>query len=236
MRLNLRKIAVGVLATAGAAGLAWLLLVSPHVRFHTLRIVGNTRATTAAVTHLAALPAGEPLVLVDLEAAVAAVERHPWVARAEASRRLPDTIVIRVEERVAAGLVQLDQLYVVDAEGQPFVKAGPADLDRVVLTGLRPELAHREPELARRVIRDGLAVANAVAGRAGLSETDVSEVHFDASAGYTLILRNGGEVLLGFQDADRLDRLDLLAKNGLDLSKPQRIDLAAERLAVVTPL
>lgn len=236
MRLSLRTILTGLIGVASASGVAWLLLASPYVRFHTLRVVGNTRATTVAVAQLAALPAGDPLLLVDLDSAVAAVERHPWVARVEASRRLPDTVVLRVEERQAAAVVQLDQLYVVDADGTPFVKAGPADMDHVIFTGLDPALASREPALARRIIRDGLLLVAAAPGRAGLSESDVSEVHFDASAGYTLFLRNGGEVLLGFQDADRLDRLDLLAKNGLDLSKPHRIDLAAERLAVVTPL
>lgn len=236
MRLSWKSVLSALAALAGGAGLVWLLFFSPHLRFQKLQIEGNHRASTVALTWLAGLPVGEPLLLVDLDDAMASVGRHPWVASVTASRSLPDSIVLRVVEREAAAVLVLDQHYLVDAAGEPFTRAGPGDYDRPVFTGLSPELARKEPALARRIVQEGLARAEALGGHAGLEENDVSEVHFDSVAGYSLILRNGGQLQLGFRDPDRLDRLDQLTGAGVDLSRPHRIDLAPDRLAVVTPL
>lgn len=236
MRVTVRGVATTCLALAGAGALGWLVFVSPYLRFHTLVVEGNTRASTLALTQLAGLPVDAPLATIDLDSAVAAVAEHPWVAHAEASRRLPDTIVLHVEERVAAGVLHLDHDYLVDEDGRPFTQAGPGDLDQVFVTGLTPELAESQPALSQRLVHDGLALARAVVGHGGIQESDVSEVHFDTESGYSLLLRNGGRLLVGFDGADHLDRLDQLARSGLDLSLPHRIDLAPARLAVVSPL
>ncbi|MBM4365345.1 MAG: FtsQ-type POTRA domain-containing protein [Deltaproteobacteria bacterium] len=225
---------LGVAALAGA--LAWLLVVSPHVRYRHLRVVGAQRAEAAHLRHLADLPLGEPLVMLDLDRAAAGAERHPWVASVEVRRSFPDTVVLQVREREPVAILHVDGLYLVDESGEPFVRAQPGDLDHPYLTGLSPVLAAEQPEVARRVVREGLAWLAVLQDKGGLPESAISELHFSEQSGYTVILRNGGEVLLGFADRERASRLVQLARNGLDLSRPQRVDLASDRLAVVTPL
>ena len=235
--LRILRIAATFLGVAsGAVGLVWLAFESEMLRYRELRVVGNERASEAQLRHLADLPIGEPLLLLDLGAAINGVEHHPWIAHAEARRVFPDTVVLQVTERKVEALLLLDALYLVDADGTPFRKAGGGDLDHPILTGISPDLAARDPDLARRLVTDGLAALHAAEGRGGLHEADVSEVRFDASAGYTLALRNGGEVLLGFSGPSVLARLDTLAREGVILSQPLRIDLGSARIAVVSPL
>jgi cell division protein FtsQ len=206
------------------------------VRFTTLRVEGHQRASEVALRHLADLTPGEPLLLLDLDAAAAGVARHPWVAQVEVRRVLPDTVVLHVRERQVRALLLLDQLYMVDTEGRPFRRADASDLDHPVITGIPSRIVDTEPALARRIVQDALGILDGSAGRAGLREHDISEVRFDAESGYTVALRNGGEVLLGFQGASVLHRLDTLASRGVDLSRPLRIDLGSPSSAVVSPL
>lgn len=234
---QLLKIAAASLAgLAALAGVVWLAFFSEHLRFRQLRVVGNDRASEAALRHLADLPVGEPLLALDLDAAVAGARRHPWVAGATARRVFPDTVVLQVTEREVKALLLLDGLYLVDADGVPFRKADARDLDHPVLTGVPADVAQRDPDLARRIVAEGLAWLDAAPGRAGVTARDVSEVRFDAQAGYTLALRNGGEVLVGFDRPSALARLDQLASRGVSLTSPLRIDLGSPRLAVVSPL
>lgn len=234
----LRRIAavVSVIALAGGAG--WLCFGSEHLRYRTLRFVGNTEATEAQLRHLADLPAGEPLLALDLTGALDGVRRHPWVASATARRVFPDTVVISVEERQVEALLLLDNLYLVDAEGVPFRRATSPHLDHPVVTGLDPALVEQHPELARRIVSDALALLDAAQGHAGLHASDISEVRFDPESGYALVLRNGGEVLIGFRPADdALGQLDALASRGVTLApSPLRIDLGSLVAVVVTPL
>lgn len=225
---------VGTLALLGAVG--WLAVGSPWLRYQRLEVVGNHRADVVQLRHLAKLPEGEPLVMLDLTAAVAGVQRHPWVKSARAARRFPNAVVIDVVERSPAALLNLDGLYLVDADGTLFARAGAGDLDHPILSGLDPALVTAQPELARRLVRTGLDWLAAGKAQGGLAEAEISELHFDAKTGYTLYLRNGGEVLLGFTGQQRVARLSMLTARGLDLRAPHRVDLASDRVAVVTPL
>lgn len=236
MLRHLRTIALLLVSVALVGAGVWVLGFSELVRYRQLVVVGNSHVTEAAVRHLADLPEGSPLVALDLPHAVAGVERHPWVAHAQARRVFPDTVEIVVEERVARAVLVLDGFYLVDQDGVPFRRADADQLDHPLLTGIPAELANREPAVARRLIREGLALLDEAPRHAGLQDGEISEVRFDAGIGYTLALRNGGEVLLGFEGAPALTRLDVLTAHGVDLSHPQRVDLGLPKLAVVTPL
>jgi cell division protein FtsQ len=261
----LKRILIILVVLVGLPGGAWALWGLEATQLHEIRVVGNNRASEAQLRHLAALPIGAPLVDVDLNTAQATLQKHPWLKHVRVRRIFPDTVLIEVEERRVRALLLLGkQLFLVDEEGTPFRQAAPPDLDYPILTGLNTELAKKDPDLARRIIGDGLgwlaaldrwssssgttaAVTSAqepVNPPTGLSEElrrkfssrDVSEVHFDSGSGYTLALRNGSEIRLGFLNQDVLSRIDVLVAEGLDLSKPHRIDLGFERIAVVTPL
>ncbi len=221
-----------------AAGLCWALLGSSHVRFRTLRLVGNQRVSETAVRHLASLEPGDPLVSLDLDGAVRNLERHPWIAEASARRAFPDTVVLQIRERQVRAVLASDGFWLVDRDGTVFHRATTDELDHPLLTGIPAEWLHTQPELARRVIGEALRSLDAAETVAGLPGTDISEVRFGARSGYTLALRNGGEILLGFRPpSDSLGQLALLAQNGVRAAeRPLRIDLGSPSQAIVTPL
>ncbi|MCB9761954.1 MAG: FtsQ-type POTRA domain-containing protein [Alphaproteobacteria bacterium] len=207
-------------------------------RVNTVEVVGNERATELAVRHLADVRLGAPLLLLDLEQIVDDVVRHPWVAEATVSRHFPGTLRVEVREHHDVMLLAHDGgLYRVNDQGEVFIRARSSDLDRPILTGLSDELVDHHGPVARRVVSSALATLHSVDGCDALSAEDLSEVHFDPSLGFTLRLRNGGAVHLGFQDpADQLRRLDAMVASGLDLSRPVRVDLDLDGLAVATPI
>jgi len=238
---TLRTITASLGTVLGAGLVGWSLWGAELTRCHVIEVTGNERATAAEVRHLADIALGSPLVGVDLVAAAGGAERHPWVAHAEVRRAFPDRVVIDVRERVPTALLLLDDLYVVDAEGNPFRKAVGVSLDLPVITGIPLSFADEQPDLARRIIRDALDILAQGADEGGaaagnITRNAVSEVRFDRRAGYMVIQRNGGEVLLGFEPKAALGRLARLSREGVDLSTPHRVDLGSPRLAVVTPL
>lgn len=237
MQKLLRLLASSLAALVAVCGSAWVLYGSDLTRCHAVDVEGVSQVDAVEIRHLANVALGLPLIDVDLDAAVAGVERHPWVAHADVRRAFPDRVVVHVQERVPTALLLLDQLYLVDERGNIFRKAEGASLDLPVLTGIPLDFASGQPDLARRIVQDGLAILTRASDPAGkVPQKDISEVRFDARAGYVVVLRNGGEVLLGFTPEDALERLARIPQPGVDLSVPHRIDLGSPRLAVVSPL
>ena len=88
------------------------------------------------------------------------VRENPWIASAEVHRVLPHTIVIDVREHVAAAVVQLGSLYLVDADGHPFKRAELGTDDGVglpIITGLDRETYLANPAGTAAQIRSAMA-------------------------------------------------------------------------------
>lgn len=182
---------VAALGTGGWLGYRWLMS-SERFAIEAIAIDGNQRATDERILHR--LPAGEGdnIFQIDLGAAAAGVEGDPWVASATVRRRLPDRLQVEVTEHRPAALVELDGLYLADAEGLIFKRADLAAGDveagghmLPVITGmLRPDyLAAPETTAARiREALAGLAVYREEAGRPA-----VGEVRIDARRGLHLV-------------------------------------------------
>ena len=112
-----------VLASAAGVGYATPLLGVAHVR-----VEGAALVTPDEVRAAAAVPAGTPLVRVDLAAVGRRVRGLAPVARATVTRSWPDTLVVRVWERTGVAAVPVDGRYaVVDVTGVAFqtVAAAP---------------------------------------------------------------------------------------------------------------
>lgn len=206
-------------------------------RVQTVQIHGNAQASDAAVRHLAGVRLDDPLLLLDLDRVIHEVARHPWVADVTVRRALPGELHIEVREHSDALLLaHAGGLYRVNREAQVFIKARGAGLDLPVLTGVDDELI-TEPVVGRTILRSALDVLATIDEADSLRTEQVSELHFDRDLGFTILLRDGGVVCLGFRSPqDQLRRLDAMVGAGLDLSIPQRIDLDLDGIAVATPL
>ena len=215
--------ALGLLALL--ASLAWIVLQldgwaasSPRLALRTVRVQGLHRATENELLRMAGVAPGMNLWSLDPAAVAQAMGAHPWVRTVEVSRNLPDTLQLRVEERVPVALASLGELYVVDADGAPFKRVSSAEtLDLPLLTGLTREAAEKDPAGTAARLREALTVAEAYQRafeRPRLSEVQLGE------AGFALIAADGVRVVLGRDDLEgqlrRLQRVqDELRQRGL---------------------
>lgn len=237
-----------ILRVAGASTLGTVLVVAGGLLLHEfavgggwevseIEVTGNTHASDAALLHLADVRSHTHLAAVDLDRAVQGLVTHPWVRRAEARRVFPSTISIVVEEHEPVLLLALDRLWFVGRDGLPFKQAQDSGLDLPILTGIDPALAQQHPDLARRVVSHALDLLVLTEGHPHASPDQVSEVRFHRTHGFTLVLRSGSELLLGFDDPlGRLELFNQLVDAGLSLEVPLRVDLDAGPVAVASPL
>ncbi|QJA05755.1 FtsQ-type POTRA domain-containing protein [Thermosulfurimonas marina] len=114
------------LISVGLSGVGlWRLL--PHLsvfRLETVRIEGLKRLSEAEVRALLPAAPGENLFVLDLEALRRTLEAHPWVARAQVSRDLPHTLVVRIREERPVALTKIkEKLYYLNEKGEAFAEA-----------------------------------------------------------------------------------------------------------------
>ncbi|MCB9948927.1 MAG: FtsQ-type POTRA domain-containing protein [Rhodospirillaceae bacterium] len=110
----------GTLAEAAdqvdAAVLAW----TGDIGFSVQEVLVYGREETRPIELLAALgiDRGDPILRLDPEAARDQIQSLSWVRRAWVQRRLPDTVIVRVEERRPLALWQHEQQWrLIDDEG-----------------------------------------------------------------------------------------------------------------------
>ncbi|MFM7347281.1 MAG: cell division protein FtsQ/DivIB [Tagaea sp.] len=198
-------------------------------------VIVEGRERTAARDVLAVLDArrGSPILAFDPHAAKAELETLPWVRRATVERRLPDTIHVRLEERIPLALWQTrGRFSVIDLEGREIAGVDPGNFARLlaVVGDDAPQhaasliaLLDTEPDMRRRI-----AAAVRVGGRR-----------------WNLNLDNGVVVNLPETNAGAAyERLAQLARdNGLverdlvsvDLRLPDRLILRARETAPAAP-
>ena len=207
-------------------------------RLQSVQVEGADHAGQAAIRHLADLSLGESLFLIDTQRSLDQVAAHPWVKHVELSRKLSGDVLISVEEHQSALLLATHKgLYRVSPTGQIFVRARGGGLDQVLLTGLSPELLDQQGPLSQRIISDSLAVLVRVDSSSAISRDDLSELHFDPLLGFSLLMRNGTEIRIGYLPPDQaITRLDMMVQRSLDLSEPTLVDFDLDGLALATPL
>ena len=160
-----------------------------------------------------------------------------WVSSARAEMSFPSSVLIEVTEHEPHMLLALDELWYVNADGQPFCRAEGHDLDYPVLTGIDPAFAAQNPELTSAIIGRSLSLLDSTEMPPLHGSVLVSEIRFHTRTGFAVVLRSGTELMLGFADPDeRLARLGPMVEAGLDLTVPQRIDLVGDRVATASPL
>jgi cell division protein FtsQ len=190
-----------VLTVGGLGALGWAALCfdgwaaqSPRFTLRTVQVRGLQRATEHELLRLASVGPGVNLWSLDPAAVGQAMAAHPWVRSVEVTRSLPDTLVLRVEEREPVALAALGDLYVVDAQGVPFKRLSASDrLDLPLLTGIPRDTATQDPAGTAARFREALAVADLY--REAYPRPRLSEVFLD-EAGFQLLTADGVKVVL----------------------------------------
>ena len=223
-----RLTAAAVVAAVAVIG-AWVVLASPLLAVHTVRVDGVGSLTAAQVEQVAGIEAGTPLVRVDTATAAARVARLPQVASVEVTRGWPHTVVVTLVERIAVAVVdQAGTRSLVDRDGVLFdTITGAAPAGVVPLA-----VPHPGPDDATTAAALGALVALPADVRG-----EVTGVTAGSPDALTLALTDGRTVLWGSADAtprkarvlaallDQIHAGTLKAANTLDVSTPDAVVL-----------
>ncbi len=147
---------------------------------------------------------------------------HPWVRSVSVRKEFPDRLVVRIEERKPAAMINLDTLYYVDEDGTIFKRLTAYDPKTFpIVTGFsRADIKARDA-VALQNLRRTLDLLRCA--EAGPLSRNISEVHFDAQEGYTLVARDTGLALkigtMDFREAMRRIEEALPKLSGLGQSR-----------------
>jgi cell division protein FtsQ len=206
VRLRLAGWIAGVLLSVALAGVAAAsayakLTRSPLFSVRSVDINPGTRVTQEEVWAIVRSAGRGNIWDIPAREVARRLSDHPWVRAVSVRKVLPDRFVVRIDERRPVAMVNLDALYYVDAEGSPFKRLTAYDpKDYPILTGFsRGDLLARDAVTLRN-FRKTLDLVR-LAGESAALRQNLSEVHFDAQDGYTLVIRDSGlQLKVGLTD------------------------------------
>ena len=188
----LRTAAGFVLVAAVSLGVAWgarrYLMTSPRFSLEQVVMTGQKTRTKDGLLARANVKMGQNVFSIDLDAARNKMLGDPYVQSATLARRLPDTILVDIEERVPAAMVAVgDGLVLVTRDGDAFKRVEVGDpTDLPVITGLPPELAESDREGLADKVRRALDVAVDYQQSSLAAKMPLQEIHFEAGTGISL--------------------------------------------------
>jgi cell division protein FtsQ len=188
----LRTAAGFVLVAAVSLGVAWgarrYLMTSPRFSLEQVVMTGQKTRTKDGLLGRANVKMGQNVFSIDLDAARNKMLGDPYVKSATLARRLPDTILVDIEERVPAAMVAVaDGLVLVTRDGDAFKRVEVGDpTDLPVITGLPPELAESDREGFADKVRRALDVAVDYQQSTLATKMPLQEIHFEAGTGISL--------------------------------------------------
>lgn len=201
----------GVLVGAAIYLLMEVLSNSEHFLVQTIHVEGNRRLSDQEVIDLSDIRQGVRTFDLDLEIIGQKIAENDWILRAEVERKLPSGIVVRVVERQAVFIINLDYLFYVDASGEIFkvLRAGDS-LNYPLVSGLTRQQLLEQPEQCRHQLALVADLLQVLQRRAVFNERQVSQVQIDRADGLILYTRNFGvPIQIGWDHFERkLDRLE----------------------------
>lgn len=122
------------------------VMTSPRFQVRNIRVEGANVLREERIMEAAGITSADNVLLSDTEAIRERVAALPYVKRAEVQRVYPDTVVIRIEERVAAAILLVNnRAYEVDAEGVVLRAVNPVSAPAMPLITNVPNLPVLEP-------------------------------------------------------------------------------------------
>jgi cell division protein FtsQ len=169
----------------------------PCFEVSTIQIEGTRVLNDSQIRRLAGLSYQQNIFDVDTELAGQGIESHPYIKEVEVSRRLPNTICIKVKERARFALVKAGGMYVVDEEGIVLEElSGGACPDLPIISVVAKGRIRLGEHNASLGIENGVNILKCL--REAQLLGNVSEINVqDTYCPLFYTLREGIEVLLG---------------------------------------
>ncbi|MEW5723757.1 MAG: FtsQ-type POTRA domain-containing protein [Thermodesulfobacteriota bacterium] len=168
------------------------LMNSKYFMVKKVVLTGLERTSRADVLAATGLDRSTNILAVRLDQLGTNLRTLPWVREVTLTRRLPDTLLIQVEERRPRALVLLDSLYYLDEKGLPFKKVDSGEQPELpIVSGFtRADFTEERRGFSRRDLGEVFALLDVLAERNDRFRlANVSEVNFDKVRGLTLFTR-----------------------------------------------
>ncbi|MFL5319026.1 MAG: cell division protein FtsQ/DivIB [Myxococcaceae bacterium] len=220
MRLFILAAASAGAFFGGSYGYDWAR-TSPTFGIKRVTFTGLSHAAETDLLKLAGLGPGQNLVALDVAATEKAMQAHPWIKSVAISRHFPDSVSVKVVEHVPEAIVALGDLYLLDADGDPFKRVQAGDsLDLPLVSGIERDAYMKAPSESEQKFRGALEVVRAYLDSAAGKGTSVSEARIENEEVVLVLSGNGQEIRMGEGDVDqKLARLSQvkaeLQKRGL---------------------
>jgi len=228
--------AAGLAIVGAIGGAAWagyhFVTTSPRFAITHIEIRGNHHLTADQIR--ADLPAqiGDNVFATSLGGVVRELRAEPWIARAQAHRILPHTIVIDVVEHEPVAMADLGGLYLVDETGHPFKRAAIDADDGAglpIVTGLDRTGYLADPDATATQIRAALTAL--ASWRASGDRPAIGEVHLDPHGALTLHTYDEATAIqLGASDRDVTSRMQTFDAVWAELTDAERARATAIHL------
>jgi cell division protein FtsQ len=211
---------------------------TPFFRVREVEVKGNQKIPKEILLSLTRVERMPNLFMVRLKEISRRLESHPWVDQVKVRKIFPSKILIEVEERKPIAIIQLEELYYIDAKGVIFSPVGDRDDHNYpFLTGLTRQLLEADPEGAKGLVLKALELLQ-LAGKEKISPLEaISEIHMERTFGIQFFTQvEMVEVRMGWdQFGDKLRKLSVvwsdlrrrgLSASSIDCSDPKRMVVA----------
>lgn len=207
-----------------------------------IEIEGARRLSRPVLLQQVGLGPGSNLLAIRPGKVERALMAHPWIAKAEVSRKWPQRLHLKIQERDPVALVQIgEELLYMDGQGMLFKPLSPGDPHNFpVITGLTTEqFRHAAGDLPEVVTQIFQLMAVLKKNPAPLNLENISEIHADLERGFTLYAMGLGAALdLGFDDySEKLHKFAQLWPHLVQkrlLARVRRINLHCPLRVLVT--
>jgi cell division septal protein FtsQ len=189
------------------------LLEDPYFRVKEVKVEGGRKITKETLLSLTVMEGMPNLFSVKLKDVVKQLESHPWVEQVRVRKVFPNKILIQIEERKPMAIVQLEELYYIDTQGEIFSPVGERDeYNYPYLTGLTRQVLEKDPVEAKRLISKALELLRIALQEKVPPLEEISEIHMEKTFGIHCFTKSEGvEVKLGWEDfREKLRRLSLI--------------------------
>ena len=187
---GLRVVAVVITVAVvvwGAKVVYQYALTSAYFGVQHVEINGNERLSNSDVLTAAGIEMDQNIFEVKLPEVIRRLEDTPWVVEANATQKLPKTIIIDIVERRPEILVLFDVPYLVDESGEIFKRWVPGDpLPECMITGLTHRDLVEDMEGSQQVILDAIALRERYIAVGNHRYATLFEIHHEIDGGFSL--------------------------------------------------
>lgn len=207
------------------------LLEDPLFRVREVEVEGHQKVPRETLLALAMIEGMPNLFTVKLNEIARRLEDHPWVECVAVRKGFPDKISIRITERKPIAILQLDELYYIDAKGVIFSRVGEKDeYNYPFLTGLDRSLADTDSEETKGLIMKALELLLTLREKPSPVK-EISEIHMERTSGVHCFTKDEGiEITMGWDHfGEKLTRLAIvwsdLQRRGISATSVDSSDL-----------